>query len=201
MERVESLAARQAITQLYTLLDATLAAQRETVRLLRHHARQYPKIRRFQAAPGVGFIGAARFSACIQTSHRFSSKRKLWRYCRLSITDRSRDGKQRGPRRLDRSGHGRLKDLSCKALIAALRTRQDNAFKRTHHNALGRTQNAIHARLTTQRKILAVLRTLWKGGTEYHNDRVSEQAPNRESQHEEYRVAGSARSLGSIHVP
>jgi transposase len=172
LAQVESLAARQAIEQLYALLDATTVTQREALTLLRRHARQYPEIARFQAVPGVGLIGAARFSAYIQTPHRFSSKRKLWRYCRLGITDRSSDGKRRGPQRLDRSGHGRLKDLSRKALIAALHTRSDNAFKRAYHHTLGQTHNAIHARLTTQRKILAVLRAMWKGGSKYQDHRV-----------------------------
>src|SRR5207244_2055644 len=43
----------------------------------------------------------------------------------LGITDRSSDGKRRSPQRLDRTGHGRLKDLSRKALIAALHTRSE----------------------------------------------------------------------------
>jgi transposase len=170
--QVESLAARQVIEQLYALLDATIATQREALTLLRRHARQYPEIGRFQAVPGVGLIGAARFSAYIQTPHRFSSKRKLWRYCRLGITDRSSDGKRRGRQRLDRTGHGRLKDLARKAVIAALHMRTDNAFKRAYQQTLDRTHNALHARLTTQRKILAVLRALGKGGTEYQDDRV-----------------------------
>jgi transposase len=170
--QVESLAARQAIEQLYTLVDATVATQREALILLRRHARQYPAIMRFPAVPGVGLIGAARFSAYIQTPQRFSSKRKLWRYCRLGITDRSSEGKRRGPQRLDRTGHGRLKDLSRKALIAALHTRSDNAFNRAYPQTLERTPNAVHARLTTQRKILAVLRAMWKGGTEYQDDRA-----------------------------
>lgn len=117
-------------------------------------------------------MGAVRFSAYIQTPHRFSSKRKLWRSCRLGITDRSSDGKRRGPQRLDRPGHGRVKDLSRKALLCALRTRSDNAFKRAYHQTLERTRNTGHARLTTQRKILAVLRAIWKGGIEYQADRV-----------------------------
>jgi transposase len=81
LQQVVSLAARQAIEQLYTLLDHTLEAQHEALALLRRHARRYPEIARFRTVPGVGFIGAARFSAYIQTPHRFSSKRKLWRYC------------------------------------------------------------------------------------------------------------------------
>jgi transposase len=172
LAQIESLAARQAIEQFYALLDATTATQREASTPLRRHARQYPEIRRFQSVPGVGLIGAVRFSAYIQTPHRFSSKRKLWRYCRLGITDRSSDGKRRGRQRLDRTGHGRLKDLSRKALIATLHTRSDKAFKRAYQLTLERTHNAIHARLTTQRKILAVLRAMWKGGSEYQDDRV-----------------------------
>ena len=81
---------------------------------------------------------------------------------------------QGGPQRLDRTGHGRLKDLSRKAVIAALHTHSDNACKRTYRQTRERTPNAIHARLTTQRKILAVLRALGKGGTEYQDDRVEE---------------------------
>jgi transposase len=49
-------------------------------------AKQFPEIALFQQVPGVGVIGACRFSGYIQTPHRFSSKRKLWRYCRLGIS-------------------------------------------------------------------------------------------------------------------
>jgi hypothetical protein len=59
-------------------------------------------------------------------------------------------------------------------VIAALYTSEANAFKRAYRQPLDRTQNAIHARLTTQREILAVLRARWKGGNEYHDDRVEE---------------------------
>jgi transposase len=69
------------IEQLYALLDSyDRYPKRSFDPLLRCHARQYPQIRRFQTVPGVGLIGAARFSTYIQTPHRFSSKRKLWRY-------------------------------------------------------------------------------------------------------------------------
>src|SRR5262245_16151830 len=171
LQQVVSLATRQAIAQLYTLLDRTLEAQNEALRLLRCHARQYPESARFQTVPGVGLIGAARFAAYIQTPYRFSSQRKLWRYCRLGITERSSDGKRLGPKRLDHTGLGRLKDVSRKAFISALHTRSANAFKRSYQQTLARTHNATHAPLTTQRKILAVLRAMWKGGTVYQDNK------------------------------
>jgi transposase len=40
------------------------------------------------------------FDAFIQTPHRFSSKSKLWRYCRLGIKKQSSGGKQAGPPKL-----------------------------------------------------------------------------------------------------
>jgi transposase len=67
LAQVETNAARQAIEQLYALLDAMSLAHRDALALLRRQARPYPEIVRFQAVPGVGVIGAARFSAYIQT--------------------------------------------------------------------------------------------------------------------------------------
>ena len=46
--------------------------------------------------------------AYIHTPSRFSSKRKLWKYCRLSVSHRSSNGKPlRRPRLNRRSGCGR----------------------------------------------------------------------------------------------
>jgi hypothetical protein len=63
--------------------------------------------------------------------------------------------------RLDRSGVGSLKDVSRKVFEAALRTKKDNLFKRFYEESLAETKNQVHARLSTQRKILAVLRAMW----------------------------------------
>ena len=108
LPQLQAPVARQMIEQLYAVLDHTLQTQHEALALLRRQARQYPEVQRFQTVPGVGLIGAARFSAYIQTPHRFSSKRKLWRYCRLGITERSSDGKLLGRKRLDHAGQWAL---------------------------------------------------------------------------------------------
>lgn len=169
LARVPSESARESIRQMYALLAHMVQAQREAFGLMRRHSRKYPEIAHLDTAPGVGPIGACRFSAYVQTPDRFGSKRKLWRYCRLGITDRSSNGTPLGRKTLDRNGVGTLKDLSRKAFHGALRTRGDNLFKRTYQAALRRTHNAVHARLTTQRKILSVLRALWKGDTDYRD--------------------------------
>ena len=176
LQQLQAPAARQRIEQRYAVLAPTLQTQREALALVRRQARQYPEVERFQTVPGGGVSGAARFSASIQPPPRFSSQRKLWRYCRLGITQRRSEGKPLGPQRLDHAGNGRLKDLSRKAFNGALHTRADNAFKRTYRQALARMHNATQARLTTQRKLLAVLRALWKGGTTYQDEKGEEKS-------------------------
>ena len=161
LAEVKSREVRTAISQLYTVLDQSVAAQAEARLLMLRVAQAFPEIKLFRTAPGVGPIGACRFSAYIHTPNRFSSKRKLWKYCRLSVSHRSSNGKPLRRPRLDRSGCGRLKDVSRKAFEVAVRSRQDNGFKRAYQRALETGHDAIHARLTVQRKIVSTLRAIW----------------------------------------
>jgi len=171
LTEVPSAAAREAIGQLYGLMDVTLKAQKDARNLMRRESQKYPEIARFEGVPGLGVVLSCRFSAYVQTPHRFSAKRKLWRYCRLGITDRQSDGKPLGRKALDWNGNGRLKDMSRTAFLGAMKTVEENLFQRTYRQTLQRTHNQTHARLTTQRKILAVLLAMWKGGTSYQDNK------------------------------
>jgi transposase len=167
LAKVKSAEVRTAISQLYTVLDQAVAAQVEAKLRMRRAGRRFPEIQMFESAPGVGPIGACRFSAYIHTPQRLSSTRKLWKYCRLSVSHRSSNGKPLRRPRLDRSGCGRLKDVSRKAFDAAVRSRQDNGFQRAYLRALEQTQDATHAQLTVQRKIVSTLRAMWLTMTPY----------------------------------
>jgi transposase len=161
---------RESIRPLYGMLDETLEAQRKALQQMVKYARRYPEIERFREVPGIDWVLACRFSAIVQTPHRFRNVRKLWRYCRLGIVHRVSDGKLLGPERLDYNGNGVLKDVSRKAFIAAVLTSQeDNHFKRACQQTLKNTGDATHARLTVQRKIVATLWSMWKGGTRYRD--------------------------------
>src|SRR5258707_1323356 len=103
---------------------------------------------------------------------RFSSKRKLWKYCRLSVSHRSSNGKPLRRPRLDRSGCGRLKDVSRKAFEVAVRSQKDNGFKRTYQRAFETTHDKTHARLTVQRKIVSTLRAIWLRRTPYCDELI-----------------------------
>jgi transposase len=161
---------RTAITQIYEVLDQSVAAQQQARLLMLRAAQAFPEIKLLRTVPGVGPIGACRFSAYIHTPNRFSSKRKLWKYCRLSVSQRSSNGKPLRRPKLDYSGCGRLKDVSRKAFDVAQRLRSDNGFKRTYQRALEATHDKTHARLTVQRKIVSTLRAIWLTRTPYRDE-------------------------------
>ena len=80
LAQVKSRDLRTAISQLYQVLDQSLVSQTEARLLMLRAAQALPEIKLLRTAPGVGPIGACRFSAYIHTPQRFSSKRKLWKY-------------------------------------------------------------------------------------------------------------------------
>jgi transposase len=170
LAQVKASQVRTAISQLYQLLDQSVVAQAQAKLLMLRAAQAFPEIKLFRTAPGVGPIGACRFSAYIHTPQRFSSKRKLWKYCRLSVSHRSSNGKPLRRPKLDRSGCGRLKDVSRKAFDVSVRDTKDNGFKRTYQRALETTHDATHARLTVQRKIVSTLRAMWLNQTPYRDE-------------------------------
>lgn len=167
LAEVKSDAVRTATSQLYAVLDQSVTSQTEARLLMLRAAQAFPEIKLLRTAPGIGPIGACRFSAYIHTPSRFSTTRKLWKYCRLSVSHRSSNGKPLRRPRLDRFGCGRLKDVSRKAFDVAIRSRQDNGFQRAYQRALETTHDKTHARLTVQRKIVSTLRAMWLNQTPY----------------------------------
>jgi len=159
------------LKRLYYLMDQTEAMRKSASDTLKQLGRKYPEIREFKKVPGIANINAHVFDAFIQTPHRFAKKNQLWKYCRLSITDRSSDGKPLGFKRLDSSGVGELKALSFRAYMAALRG--DNEVRRFFLASLNRTHSRKHARLNTQRKILTVMYSIWKKGVAYRAELFS----------------------------
>src|SRR6266849_1521893 len=78
LARIESRDVRTAISQLYSVLGQSVAAQEQARLLMLRAAQAFPEIRIFRTAPGIGPIGACRFSAYIHTPQRFSTTRKMW---------------------------------------------------------------------------------------------------------------------------
>ncbi len=165
LKRLKHLPVRDQIKRLYHLLDNAAAMKHEAKNAMKRLGRKYTEIGEFKKIAGISDINAHIFDAFIQTPHRFANRSCLYKYCRLSVTDRSSDGKQLGYRRLEKSGIGELKALSHRAFMAAMRGAND--VKRFYLASLERTHNQVHARLNTQRKILATMYSIWKKGDTY----------------------------------
>jgi len=161
LDDIKEPSVRVMFEQTFAVLNPLLASLAAAERVMTQASEQFPEVCLLQSAPGVGIITACRFVAYVQTPHRFSNKRKLWRYARLGITRRESNGKRLAHPRLDGAGVGSLKDVSRKVFEAARRTKADNSFKRFYEQSLLNTKNAVHARLGAQRKILSTLRAMW----------------------------------------
>ena len=172
LEEVPGETWRRALCRAYRHHDTLSEEVRDTLREIQDTSRRYPEIAEFRKIPGVGPVCAAVFSAFIQTPHRFASRSKLHRYCRLSVTDRSSDGKPLGYRRLDgTTGSTELKDATYHAWLGAISSKTPNEVKYYHEAALEQNGgNQSHARLTTQRKIITVVWSLWKHNASYDPD-------------------------------
>ena len=170
LDQIKDKQLRAIIEQLYDLLEATQAQQQAALKTMREMSRQFPEIALLKKTPGVKLINACRFSAYVQNPHRFSNLRSFWRYARLGVAQQSSDGKPIGPQRLDHLGCGSLKDVSRKTFEAAMRRSDNNLFKRAYEQSLERTKDATHARLSVQRKVLAVMRAVWLTGEPYREE-------------------------------
>jgi len=162
---------RQLLRQMFELLDQAARTQQKARHLMTAMGRAFPEVARFEEVPGIGSVWACTFSAYIQTPQRFHSKRQLWRYCRLGITNRQSNGEPLGRQRLDSGGVGILKSLSFQAFCAA-RAAGENEFDSHYEESLARTGDKTHARLNTQRHILAVLYGMWKRNEPYRPNRA-----------------------------
>ena len=127
--------------------------------------RSFPEINEFLRIPGVGPVGAHTFSGYIQTPHRFRRAGQLIKYCKLAVRKFTSDGKPVRSERLSRAGHGRLKNLAHVGWKSSLN--RDNEVNRYFHDCLDCVGDEVHARLTTQRKLLITMWALWKNEEPY----------------------------------
>ena len=73
---------------------------------------------------------------------------------------------------------GELKAVSHRAFHAAMHSSGSNEVSRFYEASLARTNHdTTHARLNTQRKILAVLWTIWKKDVAYNPERFYPSTP------------------------
>ena len=113
---IEAVSIKQMMAQSFAVLMNMLASFDEAKLAMIEFSQQFREVKLLQTAPGVGIITACRFVGYVQTPHRFSNKRKLWRFCRLGVTRRESNGKRLSHPKLDAAGVGRIKGCFPKSL-------------------------------------------------------------------------------------
>jgi transposase len=129
------------------------------------------EIKEFMKIPGVAEVGAHTFSGYIQTPYRFRRSGQLIKFCKLAVRKFTSDGKPVRSERLSKAGHGCLKALSHVAWKSSQGS--DNQVSRYYQACLEKVGDAVHARLSTQRKILTTMWALWKNKQAYDPDKFT----------------------------
>ena len=148
---------------LWRQLEQSEQIEKELLAAARPQAKQYPKIKRFEDIPGIGFIHAATISAILETPYRFSNERKVWMYTGLVLMTRSSAGKL-SSEKLTTDYNRLLKYTIMQASEAAIRT-EDNPLRQKYLDmTLLHGVAPYRARLMVARDMLATIWAMWEKG-------------------------------------
>jgi len=156
---------REELREKFTFIGHVASQKERQMERIERTGESFWEIREFRKIPGVGPVGGHRFSGYLQTPHRFRRPGQVIKFCRLAVRKFTSDGKYVRGERLSKAGHGCLKNIAHIAWKSALVS--DNEVSRYYHDCLEVCGNPVHARLTTQRKILITMWALWKNNEPY----------------------------------
>jgi limonene-1,2-epoxide hydrolase len=175
---VESKAIAEILEQDFRLLDDAQKERAAARALVTRLSRYFPVIERLKKIPGVATVTASRFVSYVQNPYRFNRK-ALSSFSQLAVEKKQSGESSIGGEHLSKEGNGAMKALSRTVFNGAMRTRRMNGIKDYYLRSLCRTKNEIHARLNTQRKILALMNVVWRDETEYSDDLVTGKGAKR----------------------
>ena len=130
------------------------------------HSKDYEIIRYWSEVPGIALIRATTMLAYLDTPWRFSSEKKLWKYCGVGLqrtaSGTDRYGKpNRGRLQLAWAVNRRLKDVVTGAAMSAINQKY-NIFAYEYERMLANGLTQSNARHAVARKLLSVLWAMWK---------------------------------------
>ena len=147
-------------------------ARKEITRL----SQSYPIISYWKDLPGIGPIRAITLFAYLDTPWRFSSPKKLWKYCGIGLRRfTSGSDKQGCPKpgnlRLFRGSNRKLKDSIMGAALSAI-GQSNNQFANHYQKMVRNGVTLSNARHTVARKMLTVMWGMWKTNSRYNESLV-----------------------------
>jgi len=166
----------QQLSIIWIGFDAVAQQVRMAKKEMSRRSKAYPIIGFWQDLPGIGLVRAATLFAYLDCPWRFSSPKKLWKYCGIGLK-RFTSGSDKlgrpkpGNLRLFRHTNRRLKDAIMGAALNAT-SQLKNPFADHYRRMIRNGVTASNARHTVARKMLTTMWGMWKTNCRYEESLV-----------------------------
>jgi transposase len=128
-------------------------------------------VARLVSIPGIGFIGACTLVAYLENGWRIPNKRKLWKYCGLSL--RTRESNHKGYKGASRTGNRHVKNVLMTAVSSlAARRKATNALSQAWQAGRAAGIEPDRLRRNLARTIVVLAHHLLRFKEQYCDDRV-----------------------------
>jgi len=163
--------ARELASQHYRELDVALESRKDTHQYIGATVPKFPPAIRLCSIPEVGPVTAATFVAYIVTPARFGSRKKIWTYCGYGLVQRS-SGDSYEPVRLRKDRNGHLKRV-LKMAVVRICQRPGHPLHAAYRARRARGLPDRNAKLTTGRRLINIMTTLWTRNQEFDATKVT----------------------------
>jgi transposase len=181
LEKLENEGTRFRVAGLLEQLDALRELQRKAQKAMVGEARRHRAFTGLMTVPGLGEARVAQLIAILDTPHRFRTKRNLWAYAGLAVTQHEsaeyeiageqvkRARERVRTRGLNTNGNRRLKNVFKSAAATAC---WRGPMKGWYEQRLAGGMRRELAQVSLARKIAAVALAVWKSGEAFDEERV-----------------------------
>ena len=140
------------------------------------HSKAHEVIRYWSAVPGIALIRATTLLAYLDTPWRFSSEKKLWKYCGVglqrTVSGTDRFGRpNRGKLKLAWAVNRRLKAVVMGGAMSAI-NQKHNIFAYEYERMIRDGLTVSNARHAVARKLLSVMWAMWKTSSRFDESLV-----------------------------
>ena len=166
MAMLEDRALAEQLAVLWIGFDPVFKQVAMAKRQLAGKSRDYTIIEYWSELPGIALIRSTTLLAYLDTPWRFSSKKKLWKYCGVGL-QRTASGTDkfgrpnRGRLKLAWAVNRRLKEVVVGAAMSAINQKK-NIFAYEYERLVRNGLTQSNARHAVARKMLSVLWAMWK---------------------------------------
>ena len=151
---------------LYKKLDYCRQLKADHIRMLRKVARPVKgQVRLLTTMPAIGPISAYTLVSMLEDGYRIPNKRKLWRYCGLSL--RSRISRDQGFKGASKTGNRLLKNVVMSAAITVVSHGGSNGLLALWERDIRKKVDPKRARRNLARKIVVIAQHLLRSQQEY----------------------------------